>query len=156
MRTLGLVFTFAFAGSFALAACFIESPKPSTFRFTCESSDECADTEVCADGLCQQACGGETDPACPDSAPVCFNGYCSSVCPTDEDVCPAPQACLTFTDPESEELPASGVCAVACDADHPCPEGDVCFESICLATCMTDEDCSNGETCLANVCIPAG
>lgn len=144
-----------FFGSFGspfISACFIESPKPSTFRFACESDDECADSEECSDGLCQQACGGEDDLDCPDTAPVCFNGHCSSVCPTDEDVCPSPQACLTFADPEATEEPTSGVCAVACNDAHPCAEGELCFEGICLATCTTDEDCGGG-TCLSGVCI---
>jgi hypothetical protein len=147
-----------FVAAAGLGACFIESPQPSTFRFACESADDCGQGDVCADGLCQQACGAADDADCPDGAPLCLNGYCSSVCPIDEEVCPSPQACLVFEDPEAEEPATSGICAIACDdQDHPCAEGQLCLEGICLTTCMTDDECGNGESCLAgiNVCIPS-
>lgn len=152
--------SFLFAG-FALAvglgACFIESPQPSTFRFACEADDECGEGQRCADGLCQQACGGAEDSECPSDAPVCINSHCSSVCPVDEDVCPEPQTCISFADPASEEAPTSGICAVACDDDeHPCGEGQLCLAGVCLSPCMTDDDCGQGESCTANVCITSG
>ncbi|MFV8749488.1 hypothetical protein ACNOYE_02930 [Nannocystaceae bacterium ST9] len=148
-----LVSLIGFAGAFGVGACFIESPKPSTFRFACETSDECDETQVCTDGLCQQACGGPDDAKCSDTE-ICFNGYCSSVCPVAEDVCPEPQTCVTFADPSSDEPPTSGLCAVLCDEqDHPCAEGDVCVEGVCLSTCTSDDDCDAGASCIANVCI---
>jgi hypothetical protein len=141
---------------FVMGACFIESPQPSTFRFACEADDDCGDTQVCADGLCQQACGAADDLECPNDAPLCFNGHCSSVCPVDEEVCPSPQTCITFEDPSADEPPTSGICGIPCDdQDHPCGEGSLCFEGACVATCMTDDECGEGESCLAGVCIPS-
>ncbi len=145
-----------FAVALGLGACFIESPKPSTFRFACEVDDDCEEPQTCSEGLCQQVCGGSEDLACPDSAPLCFNGHCSSVCPVADDVCPLPQTCMTFADPSSEEPPTSGVCAISCDEDHPCTDGQLCLEGICLTACASDDECGQGETCVANLCIPGG
>jgi hypothetical protein len=151
-------FLFAgFAFALGLGACFIESPQPSTFRFSCEADDECGEGQVCDDGLCQQACGADEDADCPDAAPACINGHCSSVCPVDVDVCPDPQTCIAFEDPSSDEPPISGICAVPCDdQDHPCAEGQLCLVGVCLSPCTTDDECGNGESCTANVCVPQG
>jgi hypothetical protein len=85
-------------------------------------------------------------------APVCFNGYCSSICPLDEEVCPGDQTCFGL------EGTDSGLCAVPCDDDsNPCPEGDLCLEGACATVCATDDDCGEGETCLDGVfvCVPS-
>lgn len=160
MHRLSLVVSFVgFVAAAAVGACFIESPQPSTFRFACEVDEDCGDPlQTCTDGLCQQACGDADAPDCPEGAPVCFNGHCSSVCPVAEDVCPDPQTCITFDeDPDDDELPESGICGVVCDdQDHPCVEGQVCIEGACLSTCTTDEECGQGETCVAPVCVPSG
>ena len=144
----------ALAAGVLLGACFIESATPSTFRFSCESDSDCEAGERCASGLCQLPCGGEGEEACPEEAPVCLNGYCSSICPSDQEVCPAPQECVAL----SSEPDSSGVCTVLCDEqDNPCPEEDVCFEGLCATVCMSDEDCGSGEICLEGVfvCVPS-
>lgn len=142
-------------GLAGLGACFIESPQPSSFRYSCEAVDECEDGQDCANGLCQDPCGGADDPACPSDAPVCINGYCSSICPTDQDVCPDPQECLSLAAP-GEEV-ESGICAVPCDPDTaPCADGELCLEGYCAATCMSDADCVGGSCALelGGICIP--
>ncbi len=148
-----LMFLFA---AFGIGACFVESPPPATFRFTCESDADCGEGEVCSAGLCQIPCGGELEP-CPNDAPVCFNGYCSAVCPIADDVCPSPQECLNLSGVEDEPV-TQGICAVPCSDTYPCPEGDLCFEGLCATPCTNDIDCDKGETCLADlgVCLISG
>ncbi|PRQ03859.1 hypothetical protein ENSA5_12280 [Enhygromyxa salina] len=162
MRTRRLAFTLVTLGltlgglTLGASGCFIESAQPSTFRFQCSSDSECGVGEQCASGLCQQACGGEDDAECSQEAPVCLNGYCSSVCPTTEDVCPAPQECMSLAVP-GEDPSDSGVCTIACSEQNPCPDGQVCFGDfgLCALVCATNEDCASGEECLANVCVPS-
>ncbi len=165
MRTLvraAMILTLAGSAA-ALGACFIESAKPSTFRFTCSASDECSDGEVCADGLCQQPCGANME-ACAGST-ICINGFCSSLCPTNEDVCPAPQECVSLTPEEADggdDAGGSGICTVLCDDDeHPCDEGQLCVVGFCATLCMSADDCAAGEECLEvgpglSVCTPSG
>ncbi|WP_146658039.1 hypothetical protein [Enhygromyxa salina] len=139
-----------------LGGCFIEAAEPSTFRFQCTASSECETGEVCASGLCQQPCGGANDTECSQSAPVCLNGYCASVCPTNEDVCPPPQSCVTLPAPD-EEPATSGVCTIPCDGDNPCADGMFCFEEfgLCVQTCMATEECGSGEVCTQGFCLPS-
>ena len=140
--------------SLSFGACFIEPAEPSVFRFECAADSECKDNEVCANGLCQQACGGPDDDPCNfmGDEPVCFNGYCSSVCPIvdgQEDVCPPPQSCFGVED--------SGICTVLCEDDGDCPAGGVCFgdTGVCVSSCMETTDCGSGEECLGGFCIPS-
>jgi hypothetical protein len=155
MQRIALVLFTGFVAAAGIGACFIESPQPSTFRFSCESTDDCLDGEVCADGLCQTPCGGPDDDECPDSSPLCFNGYCANVCPLDQTVCPEPQSCVAFEDPEADEPAMSGFCGIPCDEARPCAEGKLCAEGFCLTPCMSDDECGGGEACLFNVCIPS-
>lgn len=115
--------------------CFIEAAQPSTFRFQCASDGECEDGQVCAEGLCQQPCGGEDDDPCANEAPICLNGYCASLCPLpaegsdDVDVCPQPQSCVELPESFSGfgfDTGSSGACLVACADDSGCVEGEVC------------------------------
>ena len=59
--SLGVGLGLALALGLALGggACFIEPAPPASFRFECSSDSECEATERCAQGLCQQPCGGE-------------------------------------------------------------------------------------------------
>jgi hypothetical protein len=143
-------------GILGMSACFIESAEPATFRFECGPSSECDVGEVCASGLCQQACGTDEAAACPQTAPVCLNGYCSSVCPISEDVCPAPQSCMSLTLPD-EDPAESGVCAVPCSEAAPCPDGMFCYADlgVCVQTCMSTDECGSGEECLMGFCVPS-
>ena len=156
--------------------CFIEPAQPSTFRFDCSADSECDADQICAEGLCQQPCGGDEDADCPGDAPICLNGYCSSLCPLDSEVCPAPQSCV--------ELPAefsgfgidtgsSGVCLLACTDDSGCSNGEVCDadSGLCFpdfgstggeaggdtegsgdGTCATVDDCEAGQDCVMGFC----
>lgn len=139
-----------------LGGCFIEPATPSTFRFQCSSDGECDPGFSCASGLCQQSCGGDAEEACPGDAPVCLNGYCSSICPLADDPCPTPQTCLSLAAP-GEDPGESGVCTVECDDDNPCPDSQLCYAELglCVATCMDTADCSSGEECLAGFCVPS-
>lgn len=150
----GLLGMVALQGVLGMGACFIESAEPSTFRFQCGSSSECEPGEVCASGLCQQACGALDDVSCPQSAPVCLNGYCASVCPTSEDVCPPPQSCMSLTAP-GEDPAESGVCTVPCSDADPCADTMVCIEGFCVQTCMDASECGSGEDCLGGFCVPS-
>ena len=94
------------------------------------------------------------DLDCPSGAPVCLSGFCSSICPVDVDVCPDPQTCFVYEDPNSSTPPTSGICTVVCDDEYPCGGDDVCVQGVCLASCMLDTDCGSSETCLGNICIP--
>lgn len=147
---------FSLVGALALGACFVEPATPSTFRFECSADADCEATEQCASGLCQQHCGGADDQPCGQSAPVCLNNYCASVCPTADDVCPLPQTCMSLSAP-GEDPGDSGVCVVPCDADNPCADGQLCFEELglCVSTCMTVDDCGSGEECIAGFCVPS-
>jgi len=156
LHRLSIVIAFGFAAALGLGACFIDSPLPSTFRFTCEVAEDCYEGQVCSAGLCQQPCGGAEDLDCPSGAPVCLSGFCSSICPVDVDVCPDPQTCFVYEDPNSTTPPTSGICTVVCDDEYPCGGDDVCVQGVCLASCMLDTDCGSSETCLGNVCIPNG
>lgn len=144
----------AFVAGFG--ACFIEPALPGNFRFDCVSNGDCQTGEVCADGLCQQPCGGEMDEEC-DNSNICINGYCSGLCQVSDDRCSRPQVCTLLVPPgeqTDEEIP--GVCTVPCDGDHPCGDGQICSEDlgICLTTCMSGADCGEHEDCLGGVCIP--
>lgn len=138
-----------------VGACFIEPAAPGGFRFECSSDVECDATQRCANGLCQQPCGGEDDLDCAQEAPVCLNGYCSSVCSIAEPECSSPQTCVSLSFP-SEEPAETGVCVVKCGDDAPCPDGQLCYEELglCVATCMTTDECASGEECVAGFCVP--
>jgi hypothetical protein len=145
--------------SVGVGACFIEPAEPANFRFECGSSSECQTGQVCASGLCQQACGQDEQVECPRSAPVCLNGYCASVCSLADDVCPSPQSCLALTleqPAESEEAVESGLCSIPCSEAAPCADGLLCFEElgVCVQTCTTTDECGSGEACLEGFCIP--
>jgi hypothetical protein len=141
--------------SLGVGACFIESAEPANFRFECGSSSDCQVDQVCASGLCQQACGAQDDVECPQEAPVCLNGYCASVCSLSDDVCPSPQSCLSLTIP-GDEPAESGLCSIACSEAAPCADGMFCFEDLglCVQTCMTVDDCGSGEACVQGFCAP--
>ncbi|PRQ01199.1 hypothetical protein [Enhygromyxa salina] len=148
-RTLSLVICLGAGG------CFIEAAEPSTFRFQCGSSSECATDQVCASGLCQQPCGGEDDLECPQSAPICLNEFCASVCPISEDVCPAPQSCVALTVP-GDEPSESGVCTIPCGDANPCADGMLCVEEfgLCVQACATTDECGPAEACVQGFCVP--
>ncbi|NVB40011.1 hypothetical protein G6O69_19355 [Pseudenhygromyxa sp. WMMC2535] len=112
----------------SISGCFLESGGAPAFRYDCSQTSECGDGEVCADGLCQQPCGGEQDEDCSTDAPVCFNGYCASICPIGDDVCSAPQECIAV-DEDSE----SGICGVLCESDESCAEGETCVSGVCIS-----------------------
>jgi hypothetical protein len=40
-----------------------------------------------------------------------------------------------------------------CDAQRPCPNGDVCIDGTCHATCVDASDCVATEICLDGVCL---
>lgn len=143
------------AAAMGMGACFIEPAAPTAFRFECSSDVECDGTLRCANGLCQQPCGGETDEPCGQE--VCLNGYCSSICSLADEQCSDPQTCVSLAFP-GEEPAEIGVCVVPCGDDAPCPEGQLCYDQIglCVATCMTTDECAAGEECLMGFCVPAG
>lgn len=158
MRISSLLITLCLGA--ALGACFIESAQPSTFRFQCSTSDECNEGEVCSSGLCQLPCGpGEA--AC-ENGTVCINGFCSNLCPVGQAVCPAPQECVPVAEPDDDREVQPGICTILCDdADHPCPDGQLCLAGFCAAQCMSVDDCGSGENCTEvatgiSVCIPSG
>ena len=156
IRTLMLLTSAAALGAVLSAgACFIEPAAPSTFRFECSSDSECDADERCSSGLCQQPCGGQDDADCGQEAPICLNGYCASICPVDDDVCPDPQECMSLA-VSGEDPGESGVCAVACSDANPCAEGELCYEELglCVQTCMTAADCGSGEDCVVGLCVP--
>jgi hypothetical protein len=137
------------------AACFIEPAPPSSFRFECSADVECDAGQTCSNGLCQQACGGESDEPCGQEAPVCLNGYCSSVCVVADDQCTSPQTCMSLSFP-GEEPAETGVCVVPCSDAAPCPDGQLCYDDVglCVATCMTTDECAAGEECVTGFCVP--
>ena len=137
--------TLVFVAAALASACFVESAKPTTFRYECSATADCNEPEVCSDGLCQQPCGPELE-ACA-SGTLCLNGFCSSLCPTDENVCPDPQQCVSLS-ADTEDDSGTGVCTVLCDdTDHPCADGQLCLVGFCATMCMTSDDCNSGEDC---------
>lgn len=143
-------------GSLGMTACFIEPAAPGAFRFECSADVECDADQRCASGLCQQPCGGDEDMDCPQEAPVCLNGYCSSVCLVAEPECSSPQTCLSFTFP-GEQPAENGVCAVACSDEAPCPAGQLCYDELglCVTACTTTDECASGEECALGFCVPS-
>jgi hypothetical protein len=151
MGLLGL----AFAAGFG--ACFIEPALPGNFRFECASDVECMTGEVCANGLCQQPCGGEMDQDCGSSG-ICLNGYCSGLCTITDDRCSDPQVCTSLAPPEESSAEFPAVCIVPCsDDDNPCAEGQLCYADLglCVTSCMTSDECGDGEECFFGVCFPS-
>ncbi|MFO7567854.1 MAG: hypothetical protein R6X02_34760 [Enhygromyxa sp.] len=161
LSILSPLFAAAVFAAGGLSACFIEPAQPSTFRFQCSKSDECSDGETCADGLCQQPCGASLE-AC-ENGTVCINNFCSSICPLDQDVCPVPQECVAPPSPDDAEQESNvGICMVQCDdQDHPCGEGQLCFQGFCVTLCTSTDECGSGEECTevgpgVSVCASAG
>jgi hypothetical protein len=156
LGSLGSLGSLGMAAALGMAACFIEPAPPSSFRFECSADVECDATQRCANGLCQQPCGGDDDVDCAQEAPVCLNGYCSSVCTVADELCSSPQTCVSLSFPG--EAPAeTGVCVVPCGDDAPCPASQLCYDALglCVATCMANEDCASGEECLSGFCVPS-
>ncbi|GEM_PF-7009886 len=137
------------------SACFFEPTPPSSFRVACSVSTDCSAPQICANELCVQPCGVADAEPCPQDAPVCFNGYCSSLCPTNEDICPGDQECvpLTADDDETGEI---GICGEFCSSEDDCPGDDVCIMGGCLTPCMDQPDCEADEVCTMGVCLPSG
>ncbi|MCA9587378.1 MAG: hypothetical protein KC657_18755 [Myxococcales bacterium] len=153
---------FALALGFGLiAGCFTSVFTPPTFRYTCETDDDCKATvdedpdaeltQKCIAGLCQYPCTGwilaPVDGECPSDSFGCFNGACATVCDVETNQCSAPQSCLGFGIPDeyaedfarqlgltTDELAAKGVCGLACDdPDAPaCPGDQLCVEGACI------------------------
>lgn len=152
----GVLGMLGIAVAMGMGACFIEPAPPAGFRFECNSDVECDPTQRCASGLCQQACGAETDEPCAPESPVCLNGYCSSACLLADAQCTSPQTCLSLTLP-GDEPAESGVCVVKCGDAAPCPDGQTCVDELglCVTTCMTTQECASGEECVAGFCAPS-
>ncbi len=58
----------------------------------------------------------------------------------------------------AEQLVSCGSCAVECNVDADCPEGELCIANICaepvaVPECVLDTDCTGNETCVEGVCI---
>ena len=152
---LGLAFGLGLTLALGGVACFIEPAPPASFRFECSSDSECEPTERCAQGLCQQPCGGETNQSCGQTG-VCLNGYCSSTCSLADPQCSSPQTCTSLT-PPGVEPSDTGICMVPCDDQNPCAEGSLCYEDLglCVAPCMTTDECGEGEECIVGACVPS-
>lgn len=139
--------------SVGFGGCFIEAAQPASFRFECSADSDCGEGLSCANNLCQQACGGAEDAPCPSDASECLNGYCSSFCATDQDVCPAPQECVDiFGIFGLEGVP--GLCTVPCSVNEDCGEGQGCLEGLCATLCADDSNCAEGEVCTFGLCTP--
>jgi len=136
---------FVLFGTLLIAACYGERLPPPTFRFDCDSAEDCNENEACRDGLCQIPCTTSTfEEDCPsgEGFAMCFNGVCSHLCPIEKDVCPPPQICLEF----SQEAASSsggmgggggddmsfGICGVLCENADDCPAGEICMMGVCL------------------------
>src|SRR5690606_24467416 len=91
----------------------------------------------------------------------CVNGFCSSLCPIDQDVCPEPQECVEISEPEEGEEAPPGICTIlGDDADHPCPDGQLCLMGFCATPCASDDDCGDDDECSEfapglSVCVPS-
>lgn len=154
---LGLVFGL-------IAGCMTTVAVPPTFRFSCETDEDCAvrtieredgedpaPEERCINGLCQYACTssvlGQVDSdECPSEGNFygCFNGTCAHTCDLEADQqCPAPQTCIGFDIPD-ELLEQFG----------DIPGGvDLSNTGICGIKCDDEGDCPEGQLCAEGTCI---
>ena len=151
----------------AALGCYYETTPSPSFRYRCNSTDDCETPETCIDGLCQIPCTQATfDEDCPDDGRfvACFNGVCASTCSRREANCPAPQECIEFG-PRYSGLLARlgqsdrnglGLCGNLCDGQ--CNGNEVCGEGFCFATCdpaLPMSSCAPGLICSNGFCVPA-
>ena len=145
------------AGSWVLAfavGCFNAPPEPPTYRFACESDDECEGEEACIGGLCQVPCTLNVEDFssdCPPEYAICFNGVCSSLCLVDENRCPEQQECIDLAPYEVQGLDeGTGLCGVLCTKpgeQSTCPDGHVCIDGgICITEGGSSETDTDGDT----------
>jgi hypothetical protein len=144
--------------------CFLDRPRPATFRNDCDADRDCRSGEICLQGLCEVPCTQATaSDDCPsDTYVACLNGACANTCQLDADKpCPGAQACLDLGLGGEGSYPGGGgsepvgLCTALCTSDPPtCPTGEVCLEGLCAQSCATPEDCGDGLTCVLGVCVP--
>ena len=111
---------------------------------SCDTSDDCALTEVCVGGSCDEvSCGGDAD--CPGDA-LCVGTRCRNAppCEGDADCADVLGVC------------EGGQCQPGCQTNEECGGTRLteCIAGECLATCTGDGSCGEGELCDGGVCVP--
>lgn len=104
--------------------------------FVCDAGHECPDGYLCEVGSCRVDAGGGDDCA----TECCANADCE-----DGFICSRDGACVERPAPPTPE----------CDAETPCPTGEVCEAGACVTPppeCEADGDCGAGEACVDGKC----
>jgi hypothetical protein len=110
----------------------------------CRINTDCADGEICQDGVC--AAGVECQ-----NARDCRQG---ELCVANQ--CVPAAECVNNADCEANQLCRQGFCAVRpCRRDAQCGDGQLCINNQCeLVQCVVNEDCNDFEACFEGECFP--
>jgi hypothetical protein len=161
-------------GSVLGISCYAEPQRPSTFRYACDSNDDCNPDEICRRGLCEVPCSqleeaaGEatdedpSDDPCPQASgyAACFNGVCANTCAVGSSWCAKGQECIDLAAlgidvSGSSDVPL-GICGFQCEpGDDICPGSEVCLMGFCVIDCSMGQVCPDGLECVFGVCLPA-
>jgi hypothetical protein len=114
---------------------------------SCDDTNDCADGQICVNGLCVDGGCDFTYECGPGK--ICFNGLCLEGC-NESAPCDAGYICdngACVLDPANPECSDKAPCANA---------NEVCIEGLCTLPCSTNADCPDGEVCNGETggCIP--
>ena len=126
----------------------------------CSADTDCADTQICTDGVCEDipltACGD--DRPCPDGLVCGVDGFCSRPDATDTDADGVPDDrdnCPGIPNTDQLDTDENGT-GDACEESEcgTCPLDEVCLpEGACgQQVCSADSDCPGGTVCVGTLC----
>ena len=126
----------------------------------CSADTDCADSQVCLDGVCEDialtACG--PDRPCPGELICGADGFCARPDAADSDGDGVPDSrdnCVTTANPDQLDSDENGV-GDACESTScgTCPLDEVCLpDGACgQLVCSTDGDCPDDAVCVGTLC----
>lgn len=118
---------------------------------SCQSGNDCPDSQICEQGRCAAADCSLTP--CNDGE-VCFRGVCHETC-TSSLECPGQETCeegrcVGEDTPDPGPDPDDNTC----NANKPCKDGKDCVKGTCIDRLCENMQCPAGETCNRGTCFP--
>lgn len=132
--------------------------------FACDTNEDCAEGELCAQGVCAEPCFtaddcSNTNQGCSGACEGLDEPICFFECQANED-CGDGQICNLAFCGDAPFGRCEPIQEGECSSNEDCAEGEFCnvFAGVCEALCESDEDCDEGFLCNsdAGICVASG